>query len=444
MSGLKAAGTSARVVSGGAVRRVAVLGGAGDMGRVIVRELAASNRVPELVIADRDLEKAQLIATDAGIRSAHALEVDLFDPKRLRDVIRGCTLVVNAAGPYFRTGPPVLEACLDEHAGYLDLGDDFEAADLLLASNRTARAAGITALQCAGLTPGLWNVVVRSLADRLNRVDRIIVAWVTGSTPKRPGVERGGRAVIEHMLHEATGITMAFQNRRRRPIPAFRRVETIRFPAPLGPTRVYDLGHAELATFPSSFPELREVRTLGGLVPPVLNGVFQGIGAAVVAGRLGWDEAVDALLALDDGRSAAPRALRAVLRGVAMQCLRREVSVGGAFGLLRTGGSSSTEPAGGLFARVEGWRDGQPCALEVVESAGGATAGGAMDDLTGGSAALFVEAYLNGEVKGPGVVTPEQAVMPEIFLARACKLLSGIDLKVHEVATGSAWGCSVS
>ncbi len=414
------------------------------MGRVIVRNLAAAHPELELVLADRDQAKAERIAATAGIRSARAVGVDLFDPARLREVVRGSTLVVNAAGPFFRTGPPVLEACLDERAGYLDIGDDFEAADLLLAFDRAARAAGITALQCAGLTPGLWNVVVRSLADRLERVERIALAWVTGSTPKRPGVERGGRAVIEHMLHETTGMTVTFDNGRRRAIPAFRRAETVRFPAPLGAVRVYDLGHAELATFPPSFPGLRVMRSLGGLTPPVLNGVFQGIGAAVVAGRLEWDEAVDAILALDDGGTAPPSALRAVLRGVARQFFRREVSLSDAFTLLRAGGTSSAEPAGGLFARVEGLREGRACALEVVKAVGGGAAGGAMDDLTGGAAALFVDAFLDGEVRGPGVVAPEQAVAPETFLARAGTLQPGVTFAPCEVTPGSAWGSSVA
>jgi saccharopine dehydrogenase-like NADP-dependent oxidoreductase len=426
------------------MQRITIVGGAGDMGRVIVRNLAAAHPELELVLADRDQAKAERVAATVGIRSARAVGVDVFDPGRLREVVRGSTLVVNAAGPFFRTGPPVLEACLDERAGYLDIGDDFEAADRLLAFDRAARAAGITALQCAGLTPGLWNVVVRSLADRLECVERIALAWVTGSTPKRPGVERGGRAVIEHMLHETTGMTVTFDNGRRRAIPAFRRAEIVRFPAPLGAVRVYDLGHAELATFPRSFPGLRVMRSLGGLTPPVLNGVFQGIGAAVVAGRLEWDEAVDAILALDDGGTAAPRALRAVLRGVAMQCFRREVSLRDAFALLRAGGPSSADPTGGLFARVEGLRDGRPCALEVVEVAGGGAAGGAMDDLTGGAATLFVDAFLGAEVRGPGVVAPEQAVAPESFLARAGTLMTGVSLAPREVTPGSAWGSSVA
>lgn len=423
--------------------RVTILGGAGDMARVVVRDLAAARPALEFVLADRDVAKAERVAAAVGVPGAHAAGVDLFDPARLREVIRGSALVVNAAGPYFRTGPPVLEACLDERVAYLDLGDDVEAADLLLASDRAARAADVTALQCAGLTPGLWNVVVRSLADRLERVERIALAWVTGSTPKRPGVERGGRAVVEHMLHESTGMTVTFDNGRRRRIPAFRRAQTIRFPAPVGAVCVYDLGHAELATLPRSFPELRTVRTLGGLMPPVLNGVFQGIGAAVVAGRLEWDEAVDALLALDSGAPVASRVTRALLRGAAMQCVRREVPVRDALALL-VGGRLSTAVAGGLFARVEGRRNGQPCALEVVEGAGGAGAGLAMDDLTGGAAALFVEAFLDGEVRGPGVVAPEQAVGPEVFLRRARKRMPGFNLVTHEVAPGSSWGCSVA
>jgi len=425
------------------MQRVTIVGGAGDMARVVARDLVARRSRLELVLADRDVAKAERVAAALGLPGARVGAVDVFDPARVREVIRGSTLVVNATGPYFRTGPPVLEACLDEGVAYLDLGDDFEAADVLLAFDRAARAAGVTALVCAGLTPGLWNVLVRSLVERLDQVERIALAWVTGSTPKRPGVERGGRAVLEHMLHEASGMTVTIRDGRRRQIPAFRQAATIRFPSPLGPMRVYDLGHAELATFPRAFPGVREVRTLGGLQPPALNGVFQGIAAAVVAGRLEWEEAVDGLLALDDG-TAAPgsRATRAALRGVARQCLRGEVSGREALALLRASGGPAATPGGGLFARVEGRHNGRPRAFECIESAGGTNAAGAMDELTGGAAALFVEAFLDGDVGGPGVVAPEQALAPEHFLQRIRTVFPDLLLTVHEIVPGSPWGSS--
>ena len=426
------------------MQRVTIVGGAGDMARVVARDLAARRVEISLVLADRDLAKAQRVAASLAAARASAVAVDVFDPGRLREVIRGSALVVNATGPYFRTGPPVLEACLDERIGYLDLGDDVEAADLLLAHDRSARAAGVPGLVCAGLTPGLWNVVVRSMVDRLDRVERIALAWVTGPTPRREGVEQGGRAVVEHMLHECSGMTVAYADGRRRLIPAFRRSEMIRFPAPLGTARVYDLGHAELATFPRSFPSVREVRTLGGLYPPFLNGVFQGLAAAVVAGRLGWDEAVDGVLALDEGRATAlSRATRAALRGVTSQCLRGEIGLREAALVLSIGERAERPPAGGLFARVAGVRDGSPCALEVVECAGDAAGDGAMDELTGGCASLFVEAFLDGDVPAAGIAAPEAALAPDAFLARVRQRFVGLKLAVQEVAPASVWGSSL-
>ena len=67
-----------------------------------------------------------------------------------------------------------------------------------------------------------------------------------------------------------------------------------------------------------------------------------------------------------------------------------------------------------------------------------------MDELTGGAAALFVEAFLDGEVRGPGVVAPEWALAPDGFLGRVRKALPDLALSAHEVEPGSAWGRSVA
>jgi hypothetical protein len=154
---------------------------------------------------------------------------------------------------------------------------------------------------------------------------------------------------------------------------------------------------------------------------------------------------VDGLLALDGGDATLrSRATREALRGVARQCLRRDVSLSEALALLRGGGGPTAAPAGALFARIEGRRDGRPCALECIEVAGGTNAEAAMDELTGGAAALFVEAFLDGDVRGPGVVAPEQALAPERFLRRIRTVFPDLTLAVHEVAPGSVWGSSTA
>lgn len=392
--------------------RVVVVGGAGDMAAVAVRRLRELRGQLAVVLADRDVEKANRRAVALG-PGASAEPVDLFDPRRLRELVRGARLVVNATGPYFRTGGPVLEAAIDERVDYIDFGDDVEAADLMLGFDRPARDAGVTALIGAGVSPGLVNVVVRLLAERLDVPEAVQVAWVTGSSPGRPGEEPGGRAVLEHMLHECTGVTFTVEGGRRRTIPAFRRSTVVTFPEPLGPVRVYDLGHAELATIPRFIPTVQRVRALGGLHPPALNGFFQGLGRAVSTGAVPWDDAVELLVGLQAGANPRLRPTLAAFAGIGRQAIRGELGRAGLRdlpALLR--GDVPAEHLGGLSVRVDGERDGRPAGWLARSALRQTTDAGGMDDVTGTPLAAMAHLLLDGRVAGPGVVAPEAAVDP--------------------------------
>jgi hypothetical protein len=272
------------------------------------------------------------------------------------------------------------------------------------------------------------NVAVRKMADRLDVVERVRVAWVTGSSPRAEGELGGGRAVLEHMLHECLGITWTIRDGRRSPIPAFRVTEVLEFPPPLGFARVYDLGHAELATIPRAFPEVREVRSQGGLMPVALNGIFQGVADLVAHGSVSWDQAVDFLIALDSGERPAPRPLLGALRGVAAQGLRRELApadISHFIALL--GGREEGETPGGLRVEVEGRRDGRSLALLAAAGMSQSAAAGGMDEVTGTPLSVFADLLLDGRVAGPGVLAPEQAVDPGQFEQRIAPLrLPGI------------------
>lgn len=394
------------------MKRVVILGGGGDMALVIARRLLELRDDVELVLADRDVDRARRRAALLADDRARVQGVDLFDARGLRGMVGGAALVVNATGPYVQTGVPVLEACIDERADYLDLGDDLEPADAQLAFHRAARDAGVTALIGAGIAPGVANVVVRRLADQLDEVKRVRVAWVTGATPPRPGEERAGRAVLEHTLHACTGMTVTVRDGRRRLIPSFRIGEILEFPPPLGPVRVYDLGHAEISTIPRAFPGIEEVRSQGGLVPAALNGVFQGTGAAVAAGRIPWDEAVDAILALDRGQAPRGRALVEMLRGIGAQLRRGELRRGDLRDLTEMVRGRHPEGAGGLRVDVAGHIDGRALSLSASTAIPQTGGSGGMDEVTGTPAAVFASLLLDGRVSGPGVRAPEQAVAP--------------------------------
>ena len=90
------------------MQRVTIGGGAGDMARVVARNLVARRSAIELVLADRCVAKAERVAAALGLVGRRVLAVDVFDPARVREVIRGSALVVNAvyrSGAGFSAGP---------------------------------------------------------------------------------------------------------------------------------------------------------------------------------------------------------------------------------------------------------------------------------------------------------------------------------------------------
>ena len=79
--------------------RILVLGGAGAMGMVTVRDLAESNQVSEVIIGDMNLEKARKIAEWAGGEKITVRKIDISSLEDLKQNMRDADAVANAA-PY--------------------------------------------------------------------------------------------------------------------------------------------------------------------------------------------------------------------------------------------------------------------------------------------------------------------------------------------------------
>jgi saccharopine dehydrogenase-like NADP-dependent oxidoreductase len=412
---------------GRSMYRIAIIGGAGDMAQVAARTFLSLIGDCRLLLADYDLEKAKKVAASLGSSDVETAFVDIYDPEVLREVIRGSDLVANCTGPYYRTGRPVVEACIDEKVDYIDLGDDDESALELLALHEKAEEAGITALICCGVAPGLVNVVVRECAQQLDEVENIDVAWVTGSTPPKQGKEKGGAAVFEHMIHACMGKCGTIRDGKRVDIPSFRIGHVLEFPQPLGAYQLFELGHAEIATLPRFLPTVKNVRSMGSLYPPYFNGVFRGIADAVDKGRVEMNQAVDFLLALDAGNN--PRGLRlyfAVLRGVLSQLLRGELKAGEFLAFLKEiAGRPSGRSIGAIQVAVEGVKDGKRMRIQACHAdyQGGAEGTLDMDDWTGTPLAVFASMLLDGSIDGKGVLAPEACVDPAEFIRRMSEAL---------------------
>jgi saccharopine dehydrogenase-like NADP-dependent oxidoreductase len=150
-----------------APKRVLLVGGTGRVGRSTAAALAACGTPVALTLAGRDAARWAQLAGEPWARGASFVQCDVEDPASLAAALRsggGADLVINAAGP-FQCQPrcTVLEAAIDARCAYMDVCDDTTYAQRAKSYSAAAAAAGVRAVVCAGLYPGVSNVLVRQI-----------------------------------------------------------------------------------------------------------------------------------------------------------------------------------------------------------------------------------------------------------------------------------------
>lgn len=235
--------------------KIIVLGGAGDVGSRAVEELAITQGVELVTIADRNVRAAEAIAQRLHGSPAR-VDVRAVDANRhddLVEVLRGYDVAASALGPFFLFEKKLVRAAIEAGVDYGSVCDEWEAAEAVFEEfDAPARASGRTILTGLGTSPGLSNVGVRYLADQLDRPRR---ADIYCYQPLNAG---GGEAVLRHMLFIMTGDVTIWRNGRRQTLPACSERLSIEFPR-FGTLPVWNMGHSEPVTVPRFLPELEEV-----------------------------------------------------------------------------------------------------------------------------------------------------------------------------------------
>jgi lysine 6-dehydrogenase len=229
---------------------IIVLGGAGAMGRIATRALTEYADIDQITIADYNEERAREVATSLQSSNIAVRQIDVNDEERLRALLRGADVVLNAVEYVFNV--PVLKACILEKVHYADLGGLFHITRTLMNMHDEVSAAGITAILGMGGTPGVTNVLARAAVDKLDRVESIKVQLgCSDDTPSSAPLV--APYSIRTILDEFTKQPQVFQDGIWYPQQPLRGQEEMVFPLPVGrATAIYSL-HSECATFPISF-----------------------------------------------------------------------------------------------------------------------------------------------------------------------------------------------
>lgn len=391
--------------------RIVVLGAAGRMTSVIVETLRRLRPDADYLLADLSSEGLARLYGGSSSR-VELRSFDLFEPNAIRSAVAGARLVVNGAGPFYRTLAPVCDAAIECGADYLDIADDDEACLAAIELDARAKAAGVALRIGCGASPGFTNVLAADVLSHLDEAEDVEVAWVAGDE----GPQEMGRAVAEHAIHIGAGECLTWRNGRAFVVRSFVDSRVLPMGGELGAYRLYETAHPESIMLPRSFPRLRSARCWGGLHPQPLNGLLIGLARAAARGRLDVDEACEFLCSTMNGARGGWKGWRFALSGMLGQVARGENGVVDVVRfLLRV---TPARCLTGAMARATGRQAGRPVeARRAAPIRDGNPFWSKMATCTGVAAGAFASLALERERVG-GTFFPEGWVRLEELVAR--------------------------
>ncbi len=230
--------------------RITVLGGAGKMGCISVQDLVNDSRVDEVVIADIDMQQAQIVADYLNSPKVSLQKVDLNDQPGFVASLRGSQALVNATIRH--TNLRVMEACLAAGVHYTDMGGLFFVTRQQLELHDRYAAAGLSAVLGMGSAPGVPNIQARYAADRLDRIEYIRI--YDGILPP-PTDEPLFTYSVPTIVDELTLEPMVFEAGRFEARPPLTGFEDYWFSPPIGLLPMHYSLHSEVATLPVTYKD---------------------------------------------------------------------------------------------------------------------------------------------------------------------------------------------
>ena len=242
--------------------RVLVIG-CGGVGTAVARIAAKWGHFERVVVADRDLARAQHAVADSGDRFA-AYQLDARNEAAIVDLLQAERIeaVLNAVDPRFVM--PIFRAAFTAGVIYIDMAmslshphptDPYRTPGVKLGDEQFAMAAqwserGLMALCGMGVEPGLSDVFARYAADKLfSSIDEI-------------GVRDGANLVVEgYDFCPTFSIWTTIEECLNPPIvwekgrdwfttEPFSEPETFVFPAGIGPVECVNVEHEEVLLIP--------------------------------------------------------------------------------------------------------------------------------------------------------------------------------------------------
>ncbi len=224
-----------------------VLGGTGEMGQYVVRDLFETAKDAHIVIAARDMKEVDKYVASFKSSRVTGAKVDLLEIEATAQVLQGSTVCINCTNYYYNLH--AMKACLLAKCHYVDLGGLYHMTRKQLQFHNLFRKKDLLAVIGCGSTPGITNVMIKHAADSFEKVTAVHIRFGGHDFTKQ----------TQHFVLPYTAYTLfdeftdrptVLERGRIRLVEPLSGQDTYRFPEPVGKKTCFYTLHSELATIP--------------------------------------------------------------------------------------------------------------------------------------------------------------------------------------------------
>ena len=385
--------------------KVLALGGSGGMGRFAVETSMNFENVSEIVVADINAEEALKFANLMN-EKVSGIGLDVTDIDALKIQMNKVDVVINTVGPFFKYGPPILEAAIDSGCDYLDINDDWEPTIEMLEFHGKAENNSKTAILGMGASPGLTNMLGAAAIEELDEVETLYTGWtMDGATPEEESSQSGVNAAMVHAVQQMTGTVKIHNDGKPKMVKPLKKVE-IDFPG-FGKFKPRIFGHPEAITFPHHFKDIKNCINLA-----------HGSGFSL----LKW------IMRLVDWKVISTERAAGIVQNLSSS-IRKDIEGQGIEYRMSQKNNNLSEPPP-LYALAIGLKDGKKASCGTMFNTSKLIS---MGEATGIPLACGLKLLVDGKISNKGVFAPEGAIDPNDFFKELDSISNLLDTNSNEM-----------
>jgi lysine 6-dehydrogenase len=356
--------------------KIVVLGAAGTIGRVIVKDLVEDG--VDVVAADLDLGKLEELKAWVG-KPIETASLNIKDHEQTVEVLKQGKVCINAVNYIFNVD--IMKAAAAAGVSVLDLGGLYTVTKEQLKLDSFMKEANVLSVVGMGSDPGASNIFSRYGVEQLDEAEEIHIRF--GSTTS--GVTFP--FAVDTILDEATKTAYAVKDGQVCEIEPLGDEEYTVFHKEIGIQQTFTIIHSELATLPTSYPQVKQITYKDTWDPATIEKI----------------RFFDSLGMLDSETSGASPSPRRQLVSLLQQTMKDKPEWG----------------IDELMVEVIGTKDGNRVALkmELLTDWHREWNVSATQYATAIPASIVAQMLMRGEIEETGVKPPEQCIDPEKFMA---------------------------